>query len=407
MYSTKFQPNKLFFVEPETGFTRNYLEFFHDLNHSTVCPEKQDNYQVILQFCQLVLGELNFCFRDNQLILDDYNLVAKHSTHAENFLSKFAASQSQIRLATSGTTGAPKSITHNICSLTRGIQVSQGHSKDVWGLAYPLGHLSGLQVFLQGIMNGNTIIQLFDSSTDVIHSAIQKHSITHLSCTPTFLNLLRSEKVSHPHLQRLTTGGERSDGRTKSTIKQLFPNAKYRNIYALTEVGNLLISDGDTFSIPENLRDFVRIQNETLAVHHSLLANNQDRQIDSAREKSWYLTGDLVDVIETSPLKFKFKSRLDEIINVGGYKIMPQTIEKILLEIEGIQQALVYGKKNSVTGQIVACDIVANPGQNVEIDLIRQQLAERLPSYAVPRLYNLVSSLKLTTNGKLCRHKKT
>ena len=86
---------------------------------------------------------------------------------------------------------------------------------------------------------------------------------------------------------------------------------------------------------------------------------------------------------------------------------MPQTIEKILLEIEGIQQALVYGKKNSVTGQIVACDIVANPGQNVEIDLIRQQLAERLPSYAVPRLYNLVSSLKLTTNGKLCRHKKT
>ena len=407
MYSTKFQPNKLFFVEPKTGFTRNYLEFFHDLNHSTVSPGKHDNYQVMLQFCQLILKELNFCFRDNQLILADNNLVAKHSTHAENFLSKFAASQSQISLATSGTTGAPKTIIHNISSLTRGIQVSQGHSKDVWGLAYPLGHLSGLQVFLQGIMNGNTIIQLFDSSTDVIHSAIQKHSITHLSCTPTFLNLLGSKEVSHPHLQRLTTGGERSDGRTKSTIKQLFPNAKYRNIYALTEVGNLLISDGDTFTVPKKLDGFVRVQDETLAVHHSLLAKNQTKLIASAHQKGWYLTGDLVDVIETSPLKFKFRSRLDEIINVGGYKVMPQTVEKILLEIEGIQQALVYGKQNSVTGQIVACDIVANSRPNLEIDLIRQQLAERLPSHAVPRLYNLVSSLKLTPNGKLCRHKKT
>eukprot|EP01047_Picozoa_sp_COSAG01_P005376 COSAG01_NODE_183_length_22835_cov_17.169247_5_plen_90_part_00 len=86
--------------------------------------------------------------------------------------------------------------------------------------------------------------------------------------------------------------------------------------------------------------------------------------------------------------------------------MVPQTIEQLLLEMNGVQQALVYGKLNSVTGQIVACDIVPTLGENLNVDLIRQQLSKSLPSHSVPRLYNLVSSLELTANGKLCRHKK-
>ena len=405
MCSTNFQLNKPFFVDPKTRITRSYLDFFNDLNHLWVPVRTRDDYQLIIQFCQLVLRDKHFCFRNNQLIFEE-NTTSNELIDAENFLSSFAASQSQIQLATSGTTGAPKTIFHNISSLTRGIRVSEGHGKDVWGLAYPTDHLSGLQVLLQAIMNGNTIVQLFGDSADSIHSAIEKHSITHLSCTPTFLNLLGNGDSSHPQVRRITTGGESSQSRCKLTIQRLFPNAKYRNIYALTEVGNLLISDGDTFSIPESLRGFVRIQDGTLAIHQSLLAGNQIKNKNVSTSNKWYVTGDLVEVIETSPLKFKFQSRRDEIINVGGYKVAPQTIEELLLEVNGVQQALVYGKLNSVTGQIVACDIVPTPGENLNVDLIRQQLSRRLPSHSVPRLYNLVSSLELTANGKLCRHKK-
>jgi acyl-coenzyme A synthetase/AMP-(fatty) acid ligase len=405
MYSTKFQLNKPFFVEPRTGFTRSYVEFFRDINHFPAPTWKYDDYRLVVQFCQLVLGNNKFRFRDNQLVFDEISSTTEF-IQAENFLPNFAESQSQIQLATSGTTGTPKPIIHSIKSLTRGIRVSQGHGEDVWGLAYPIGHLSGLSVFLQAIMNGNTIVQLFGSPTDIIHSAIQAHSITHLSCTPTFLNLLGNGNFTHPHLRRLTTGGERSENRCNSTIKQIFPNAKYRNIYALTEVGNLLISDGEIFSVPENLCKFIRIQDETLAIHQSLLVDNQRKNRNTSTQNDWYITGDLVEVIETSPLKFKFRSRLDDIINVGGYKVVPQTIEKLLLELDGVQQALVYGKQNSVTGQIVVCDIVATPGKDLKTDLIRQQLAKHLPPHSVPRFYNLVSSLELTANGKLCRHKK-
>ena len=305
---------------------------------------------------------------------------------------------------TSGTTGIPKTVTHDVHSLTRGIQVSKNHSRDVWGLAYPLEHLSGLQVLFQAILNGNTIVQLFGYSGRTIHTAIQDHSVTHLSCTPTFLKLLGTESNSHKNVRRLTTGGERIDSNTRASINQLFPNAKHRNIYALTEVGNLFISDGEIFTVPRKLNELICILDETLAIHRSLLANFVPE--NQAKSGDWYITGDLVDIIETNPLRFKFRARHDDIINVGGYKVTPQIVEKLLGEIDGVKQALVYGEKNSVTGEIVACDIVAQPGHVLETDLIRQQLSGQLPRHAIPRIINMVASLKITTNGKLCRHKK-
>jgi acyl-coenzyme A synthetase/AMP-(fatty) acid ligase len=403
MYSTKFQPNKPFFVTPDDGPVKRYANFLQDLNHSADLKRESSQYSTICQVCHLILTGSNFCFRDNNLEVET-DLEAKREIHADNFASVFAESNSQIRLMTSGTTGIPKTVTHDVHSLTRGIQVSKNHSRDVWGLAYPLEHLSGLQVLFQAILNGNTIVQLFGYSGRTIHTAIQDHSVTHLSCTPTFLKLLGTESNSHKNVRRLTTGGERIDSNTRASINQLFPNAKHRNIYALTEVGNLFISDGEIFTVPRKLNELICILDETLAIHRSLLANFVPE--NQAKSGDWYITGDLVDIIETNPLRFKFRARHDDIINVGGYKVTPQIVEKLLGEIDGVKQALVYGEKNSVTGEIVACDIVAQPGHVLETDLIRQQLSGQLPRHAIPRIINMVASLKITTNGKLCRHKK-
>lgn len=337
-----------------------------------------------------------------------------------DWLQEIRGSKSRIPLTTSGTSGQPKQVMHSIETLTRGLRIDIRHENDVWGLAYPLDHLAGLQVLFQALFNQNTIVQLFGLPIESVHEAIEKYGITHLSCTPTFLKMMGSGSYSHTAVQRLTTGGERCDSSAITVVKQLFPNARHRNIYALTEVGNLLVADGDQFSVPAELQKHVTVIDGGLAIHRSLLADStiglsgdQDTpDSDSSDSVSpmhndWFLTGDLVEIISDQPLKFKFLARRDDVINVGGHKVIPQMVEACLMTLPQVQQGVVYGQKNSVTGQIVVCDVVVVPGLQLDPAIVKQQLSEELPRFAVPRIFNIVESLRMTPTGKLCRRSET
>ena len=169
--------------------------------------------------------------------------------------------------------------------------------------------------------------------------------------------------------------------------------------FVVINISFMTCVEDEDFTIPESLNGKIKIIDDGLSIHTSLLASKTNEFGDD-----WYRTGDLVEVIEHYPLKFRFLTRRDEIINVGGNKVVPQIVEQSLLEIAGIEQALVYGKENSLTGQIVACDIVTSSNQKLNFDEVRLQLTEQLPKFAVPRIYNLVPTLRMTTNGKICRH---
>ena len=157
-----------------------------------------------------------------------------------------------------------------------------------------------------------------------------------------------------------------------------------------------------------------------LAIHRSLLADptialggdqassaaDSDQSITTSHS-DWFLTGDLVDILNNEPLTFKFSARRDDVINVGGYKVIPQQVEECLIKLPSIQQAVVYGQKNSVTGQIVACDVVLEPRRQLDPGATKQQLSKVLPRYAVPRIFNIVESLRTTPTGKLCRRSET
>jgi len=182
----------------------------------------------------------------------------------------------------------------------------------------------------------------------------------------------------------------------------------------------LLVANGDQFTVPSELQAQVTVIDGCLAIHRTLLADptvdlvgDQDppesrpAKPNPTMHEDWFLTGDLVDIINEQPLTFKFLARDDDVINVGGYKVVPQQVEECLMKLSEVQQAVVYGRKNSVTGQIVACDVVVQAGLQLDPAVAKQQLAEVLPRYAVPRIFNIVKSLPMTPSGKLCRRDET
>ncbi len=300
----------------------------------------------------------------------------------------------RITLYTSGTTGLPKKITHGFSSLTRAVKIAEDKRNDVWGFCYNPTHIAGLQVFFQALLNGNTIINLFRYGKRQIIEAVRNYNITHLSATPTFYRMLLPLETEFPQVRRITSGGERFDNRTMERIKKTFPNAKITNIYASTEAGTLLVSDGDLFRIKKEFADVLKIENGELLVHRSLTG------MDGVEE--WYATGDMVEIVRREPLRFRFKHRSDELLKIGGYKVDPQEVESVILRHGGVKNCRVYGKNNPVIGTVLLCDVVPS-GERITESEILSWLKDKLQPFKIPRMITVVDEIELTRSGKVKR----
>jgi acyl-coenzyme A synthetase/AMP-(fatty) acid ligase len=303
----------------------------------------------------------------------------------------------KITLFTSGTTGTPKAITHSFESITRMVKTGAKSKDNIWGYAYNSTHMSGLQVFLQAILNGNSIVRLFNLSAENIVNEINEYKVTHISATPTFFKLLIPYQFVFNSVTHITLGGEVADENTLNKVKGIFPFASILNIYASTEAGSLFSGKMDIMRVPVDLINKVKIENSELLIHKSVLGNSDNFQ------NEWYHSGDLVEVISEEPLLFKFISRKDDLINVGGYKISLIEVEKAVLSISGVKNARVFAKSNSVLGNIICCEIISENDTLTELE-IRSQLKAKLLEHKIPRLLKFVNELPLTRTGKLNRY---
>ena len=118
----------------------------------------------------------------------------------------------------------------------------------------------------------------------------------------------------------------------------------------------------------------------------------------AASTDGWYRTGDTVELVSNEPLRWRILSRQRDWVNVGGHKVNPAEVEAVLLAYPGVREARVYGRDNSVLGQILCAEVVAASTPE-EVDL-RTYLAERLQGAKVPRLIRVVDRIARGRTGK-------
>lgn len=309
------------------------------------------------------------------------------------------SSKSEITIFTSGTTGQPKKVVHSIATLTRSVRIGDRYKDQIWAYAYNPTHMAGLQVFFQAFENQNTLVNVFNQSREYVYQQIREKGITHISATPTFYRLLLPFEQAYESVVRVTLGGEKSDQHLYDCIMKIFPNAKINNVYASTEAGSLFAAKGDSFQIPEAIKDKFKVVDDELLIHKSLLGSSDSFKFTD----DYYHSGDLIEWVDEAQGQFRFKSRKNELINVGGYKVNPGEVEVAIQDIEGVRQAIVYGKANSILGNVLCADVVLEPGITlIELD-IKKVLGSQLQDFKVPRRIKFVEEISLTRTGKMKR----
>ncbi|NOS80345.1 MAG: acyl--CoA ligase [Nitrospira sp.] len=315
-----------------------------------------------------------------------------------------------VTLLTSGTTGNPKAANHTWSTLTSPVRRGPRYAPHRWLCAYPLYLYAGTQVMLQALLNWSALVLPPSLDPTTVARTMRAVSVTHASGTPTFWRQLLlfapHDELSACGLEQITMGGETVTQRLLDQLSGLFPQARLVHIYASTELGRLFSVTDKREGFPAEWLDRppekgieLRIVEGELVArsHNAMLGYDRRATGDSGRPTAvapdgWVATGDLV---ERHGDRVLFRGRKTDIINVGGRKVMPATVELVLREATGVGDVRVYGKGSSLVGQLVAADIVLARGSDEsavrgEINRIARG---RLAPHEVPRLLRVVESI--------------
>ncbi|MFB2760724.1 AMP-binding protein [Shewanella xiamenensis] len=292
-----------------------------------------------------------------------------------------------VGLFTSGTTGTPKLIFHLLSDLLPRTNQSKNNSR--WLLCYHPMSFAGLQVILQAVISNNVLVVDVDANVTKKAQLACQYNIDAISATPSLIrSLLLSWTKQLPPLKTITLGGEIATQAILDTLKNTFPDAKLRHIYATTEAGVVFTVKDGIAGFPLEWRNS-HLNGWELTFDESLVLHKKDITIK---------TGDTVKIIGN---RVYFIGREDNIVNIGGVKVNLEDIEQKILSIDEVIDARVYAKSNPITNAIVCAEIATHDESKVRAALAT--LNNNLDNAEKPRIVTFVTNISLTEAGKKLR----
>lgn len=320
--------------------------------------------------------------------------------------------EGEILILTSGTTGQPKCARYNWTDLFAQVSNRPATDDERWLLAYRLNHFAGLQMLVHVLYNGSTLVLAESNKVQQALQAMQQHAVTHVSSTPTFWRYALATLPSTGHrlaLKHVTLGSEPVSASLLNQLRDVFPEARIVHVYASTEAGSCVsVSDmrpGLPISVLQRSADAdvqFRVEGDELYIrsNHGMSGYVGAGEVVHKDSEGWLATGDLVKIEGDRIL---FMGRRSETINVGGVKVHPVEVENVILAVDQVKLARVFGQQNPVTGQIVAVDVVLKEGYTEsEVEQSIRDACQTLSRHARPRSINFVDTIE-TSNFKLKR----
>jgi acyl-coenzyme A synthetase/AMP-(fatty) acid ligase len=341
-------------------------------------------------------------------LIEEHDLIEKHQMIKNLQIN----SQSGLILFSSGSTGKPKAMIHNFDNLVEYYKDKKEKSFNMI-LFLMFDHIGGLNTLLNILSMGATMIIPENRNADDVCKLLQDYKIMVLPSSPTFLNLIlmskANEKYDLSNLRMITYGTEAMPESLLNRLKEAFPRVKFLQTFGTSETGianTSSKSSNSTFmKIDDPELEYKIVDNELWLKSKTQVIGYLNSSMDSFTEDGWFKTGDLVETTEDGYIKIIGRNK--EVINVGGEKVLPNEVESIVLEIPEIEDCMVYGESNMITGQTVVCDVVLKNEltQNEIKKIVRKFCKDKLDAYKVPTKVNIVDKTNFGDRFKKIRRK--
>ena len=340
---------------------------------------------------------------------------------------------------TSGSTGKPKGVSITYYNLNQFLKWYTGYYNNK-GRQVFLGHppfsfdLSVMSLWPALYMNA-PLIQIDRQHLQdfkVLFKTLQESNATIWISTPSFAEMCLVDPSFNqellPQVDQFVFCGEKLFATTAQKLLDRFPNAEVVNTYGPTEStvmvtwvsitreileqypDNLpvgVIKPGTTVTIEGGDRGEIIIQGDTVAngYYQNPEMTEKSFVIPKTGDRS-YRTGDLGHF--EGDLLF-CEGRIDFQIKLHGHRIELEDIDNNLLKNPKVRQAATVpsyaedGKIKSIISYIVYTDAVESRFATGK--LIKQDLAQYVPEYMIPKKIVFLDEMPLNNNGKIDKKK--
>ncbi|RLK63113.1 amino acid adenylation domain-containing protein [Atopobacter sp. AH10] len=346
---------------------------------------------------------------------------------------------------TSGSTGSPKGVkitTGNLANYLKWSETLVEKKAGVFLNQAPFSFDLSVMDTYTGLVTGSTIASLNKEKTENIKEAlkfIKENKVTYWVSTPSFAEMcLSSDEMNGAYLKSMRKFlfcGEPLKNQTAKNLLERFSKADVINTYGPTEstvcVTSVKISkeivekekalpvgvakegtslysvDEEGKKLPYGERGELIITGNTVAAgYFNDPVRTSESFFTNEDGEPAYRTGDLGYV--TSDGMVYCSGRKDTQIKLHGYRIEIGDIERNLLDIEGVEDAIILIElKDGVPNSLTACVSQVNSEDQSyhRRKYIRESLRAKLPKYMVPKKIVFFEKFPITPNGKVDKKK--
>lgn len=331
-----------------------------------------------------------------------------------------------VILYTSGTTGFPKGATlshQNVRATVHAFNHLCGmEADDRILLSVPLFHCYGQNALLNSALNvGATLVLQRRFDLNESKQLIIEHGVTKLFGVPTTFQLLLDacqaedlRSVSYCFSAAATLPIQISE-----SWRDKFQMPIYEG-YGLTETAPFASYNHALQFVPGSIGtpvDLVEMRVVDLESGQECPAGvageivirgpnvmlgywNRPEETAEAIRDGWFHSG---DIGQTDPQGyFYIVDRVKDMISIGGMKVFPAEVERVLLDHWSIDQAAVVGFPDRVFGERVVAFVVPKGG-DVDTGQLREHCVGKLAAYKTPKQFVVVDDLPRNPTGKILK----
>lgn len=315
-------------------------------------------------------------------------------------------------LSTGGTSGEPKVVLHDLAGL---LAVMPVRIKLPQRRILPLmrfDHIGGLDMLWRALAGGQVIVAPPpDFSPESIAATVDRFRVEVLPATPSFLNLLLLSGVVRTHdlssLCVVPYGAEPMSPALLERLQSAFPQVEFVQRFGTSETGTLPVygaGDGLRLSGKYPAFQWKIVEGELWVLTPTRALGYLSGNPRGFTRDGWFRTGDLAEINEEGGLTIR--GRRNEVINVGGEKVLPAEVEEILITHPQVADCRVFAQANRILGQVVAAEIIwLGPERDPVLvkDVLQKFAAPRLSRAKLPVRVRLVREIAATINLKKFR----